>query len=101
MIMKKRRLMIVLPLLLVLTIAEAHRPPEHAKVFFAGMEDVAVVKNPFRLARGLKKVRCCVLQPAWNEPVNTRWWKPLFVVPKSKVSNWPPQITSNQLPVEA
>ncbi len=53
MIKKKNRLLIALSLLQVLTIAEAHQPPEHAKVFFIDMEDGAVVKSPFKVLFGI------------------------------------------------
>lgn len=52
--MKKTSLIIALSLLLVSIIAEAHQPPEHAKVFFIGIEDGAVVKNPFKILFGIE-----------------------------------------------
>jgi len=45
---------ISLTLLLATAIAAAHSPPEHAKVYFVGLEDGDVVKRPFRVKFGIK-----------------------------------------------
>ncbi len=43
----------VLFLFLVTSYAEAHSPPEGARVYFIGLEDGAVVKNPFIVTFGI------------------------------------------------
>lgn len=45
---------ITLTLLLTTAIAGAHTPPQHAKVYFIGVADGAVVKSPLRVKFGIK-----------------------------------------------
>ena len=40
--------------LLAISWAVAHTPPEHAKVYFIGLKDGAVVKSPFKVKFGIK-----------------------------------------------
>ncbi len=40
--------------LLAISWAVAHTPPEHAKVYFIGLKDGAVVKSPFKVRFGIK-----------------------------------------------
>jgi hypothetical protein len=41
-------------LLLTAVVAAAHSPPEHAKVYFIGLEDGARVKSPFKVRFGIQ-----------------------------------------------
>ncbi len=54
--MHRRNSVSVIALILVLAtgIAEAHSPPEDAKVYFIELEDGAVVKSPFKVQFGIK-----------------------------------------------
>lgn len=45
---------ITLVLWLITANAGAHTPPEHAMVYFIGLEDGAVVKSPFKVKFGIK-----------------------------------------------
>jgi hypothetical protein len=54
MIKKSLISLIALTLLLATTIAGAHSPPEHAKVYFIVLADGAVVKSPFKVKFGIK-----------------------------------------------
>ncbi|MEN8167257.1 MAG: DUF4399 domain-containing protein, partial [Pseudomonadota bacterium] len=54
MIEKSLILLVTLTLLLVTGITGAHTPPQHARVYFIGLEDGAVVKSPFKVKFGIK-----------------------------------------------
>lgn len=41
-------------LMLTMVVAEAHSPPDGAKVYFIGLEDGAAVKSPFKVQFGIK-----------------------------------------------
>ncbi|MEW8627512.1 MAG: DUF4399 domain-containing protein [Candidatus Thiodiazotropha sp.] len=45
---------IILTLVLAITIAEAHSPPAHARVYFIGLQDGDVVKSPFKVMFGIE-----------------------------------------------
>ncbi len=45
---------ITMTLVLITSIADAHSPPDSAKVFFIGLQDGEVVKSPFKVRFGIK-----------------------------------------------
>ena len=47
-------LAVILISLLATSLAVAHTPPEHAKVYFIGLKDGAVVKSPIKVQFGIK-----------------------------------------------
>ncbi|WP_316369548.1 DUF4399 domain-containing protein [Candidatus Thiodiazotropha sp. CDECU1] len=44
----------VLALLLITAVAEAHSPPQHAKVYFIDLQQGDVVKSPFKVKFGIQ-----------------------------------------------
>ena len=53
MIRKRLVLSIAMAMMLATASAQAHTPPEHAKVYFIGLEEGAVVKSPFKVKFGI------------------------------------------------
>ena len=51
---KKLASVLVVPLLLVATLVDAHSPPKQARVYFIGLTDGAVVESPLKVKFGIK-----------------------------------------------
>ncbi|MEN8180391.1 MAG: DUF4399 domain-containing protein [Pseudomonadota bacterium] len=54
--MIKMRPVVVMALVLLMTVTNtlAHSPPQHAKVYFVGLEDGALVRSPFKVEFGIQ-----------------------------------------------